>query len=205
MTDTIDADSVTAAESLLPPVQEGQDVAVREAGAPSGYKIEQAMSAWQAARARLLEGDADLARDEAALTELLGEEEADVRTILTRLLRGAVHAEAMASAASDQMEVLKGRHARYKARGQTMRQVAFNIMDVMGEKKVELPDLTASVRKGQQSAMIVDEAAVPDIYVEIVETRKPDRATILSVLKSGGDVPGTFLSNGLPTLSIRTK
>lgn len=32
MTDTIDADSVTAAESLLPPV-EGRDLAAREGGA----------------------------------------------------------------------------------------------------------------------------------------------------------------------------
>ena len=36
------------------------------------------------------------------------------------------------------------------------------------------PDLTASIRKGTQSAMIVDEAAIPDKFVEVVTTRKID-------------------------------
>lgn len=171
----------------------------------SSYKIEQAMSAWLSARARLLNDDADLARDENALTELLGDETADVESILARLLRGALHAEAMAAAAGEQVENLKSRQVRFKARGQAMRSTAFEVMEAVGRSKVELPELTASIRKGQQSAMIVDEAAIPDIYVEIVETRKIDRAVILSTLKSGQDVPGCLLSNGLNSLTIRTK
>jgi hypothetical protein len=56
-----------------------------------------------------------------------------------------------------------------------------------------------------QSALITDEAAVPDIYVEVVTTRKIDKAVILSALKAGEDVPGAVLNNGLPSLAIRTK
>lgn len=171
--------------------------------APSGFRVEQAISTWQSARARLLQDDAELARDEAALSELLGEETGDVESILARLLRGAVYAEAQAGLAGEQMENLKARQARFKARGQAMRITAFEVMDAIGRAKVELPDLTASIRKGQQSAMIVDEAAIPDIYVEVVTTRKIDRAVILSTLKSGQEVAGAFLSNGLNSLTIR--
>ena len=173
--------------------------------APSGYRIETALATWQAARSRLLNDDADLASDEAALTELLGAEEGDVRDILARLLRGAVHAAAMASAAADQIETVRGRQDRYKRRAESLRSTAYAIMDAIAEMKVELPDLTASIRRGTQSAMIVDEAAVPDKFVEIVTTRKIDKAVILSTLKSGEEVPGAVLSNGLPSLAIRTK
>jgi len=171
----------------------------------SSYKVEQALSAWQSARSRLLSEDAELAHDEAALQLLLGDAEGDIQDILARLLRGAVHAGAMASAAADQIDAIKGRQDRYKRRAESMRATAFAILDAIGETKVELPDLTASIRKGTQSAMIVDEAAIPDKYVEIVTTRKIDKAVILSTLKAGEEVPGAFLSNGLASLSIRTK
>ena len=137
----------------------------RDARAPSGYRVEQAISAWMNARSRLLTEDADLARDEAALAELLGDEAGDVKSILLRLIRGAIHAETMAKAAHEQMEALKGRQDRFKARGQTMRQTAYQIMEATGETKIEEPDFTVSIRKSPQTAMIVDEAAIPNIYV----------------------------------------
>lgn len=173
--------------------------------APSGYKIEQALSVWQSVRARLLNEDAELANDEAGIQLLLGDADGDVRDILGRLLRAAVHAGAMAEAAGERIEAMRGRQDRYKRRAAAMRGTAFAIMDVLGETKIELPDLTASVRKGTQSAMIVDEAAIPDIFVEVVTTRKIDKGVVLSTLKSGGEVPGAVLSNGLASLAIRTK
>src|SRR4051812_42249540 len=109
---------------------------------PSGYRIEQAVSVWQSARARLLADDGDLAHDEAALVDLLGTETGDVRNILERLLRATLHAEDMAAVASERAATIKGREARYKSRAQHMRATAFAIMDVIGERKIELPDLT---------------------------------------------------------------
>lgn len=172
---------------------------------PSGYRIERAMAAWQSARARLLNEDTDLANDEAGLQALLGDVEGDVKDILARLLRGAVHAGAMATAAADQVEAMKGRQDRYKRRAESMRATAYAIFDAIGEAKMELPDLTASIREGTLSAMIVDEAAIPDKFVEVVTTRKIDKAVILSTLRAGEEVPGAILSNGLASLSIRTK
>jgi hypothetical protein len=170
---------------------------------PSAYQTEQAISVWQSIRARLMQDD--LLEDETELTRLLGPVEAEIDDILARLLRGAVHAKSMAEAAGERIDDIKARQTRYKAREEAMRSTAYAILEVTGRKRVELPDLTASIRNGTQSAMIVDEAAIPDIYVEEVIVRKIDKQTVLSVLKSGGEVPGAFLSNGLSSLSIRRK
>lgn len=172
---------------------------------PSGYRIQSALTAWSAARARLLQDDPALEQDEAALVDLLGPEEGDVQDVLARLLRGAVHAESMADAAADRAQVIEKRRERYKSRAQTMRATAFAILDAVGLRKVELEDLTASVRAGTDGVQITDLDAVPDIYVETITTRRADKRTILAALKSGADVPGCERTNGLPSLSIRTK
>lgn len=175
-----------------------------EARPVSGYRLEQVLSTWHAARQRLLTEDPALAQDEAALIELLGPEEGEVEDILARLLRGALHASSMAEAAKDRMAVLGQRAARYKTREQYMRATAFALMDTLRRTKFEMFDLTASITPGRAGVVITDLEAVPDIYVEEKTTRVPDKATLLSALKSGAAVPGAELSNGMPNLTIRT-
>lgn len=170
---------------------------------PSGYRVEQAMATWYAARARLLDEDSALEHDEAALDELLGAAEADIEEILARLLRAARHAKVMAEASATQIEDMQARKARFVRRNETFRATAFAILDALGKAKIELPDITASIRPGQPSVQITDEDAIPDIYVHT--ERKIDKQTIASVLKSGAEVPGAVLSNGLPSLSMRTR
>ena len=170
---------------------------------PSGYRVEQAMAAWQSARARLLSEDSALEHDQAALDDLLGDAEGDVEDVLARLLRAARDAKAMAEASAGLIEDMRARKERYQRRNEAFRSTAFSILDALGRSKVELPDITASIRAGQPSVQITNEDEIPDLYVELV--RKIDRQTIASVLKSGGEVPGAVLSNSLPTISLRTK
>ena len=73
----------------------------------------------------------------------------------------------------------------------------------MGRKKVELADLSASIVKGRIGVHVADPEQVPDIYVEIVTERKPDKATIKSALEAGHDVPGAALKNGADYLMIK--
>jgi Siphovirus Gp157 len=171
--------------------------------APSAWRVEQAMATWEAARARLLADDIGLEHDQAALDELLGKAEGDVEDVLARLLRAARDAKAMAEATAGLIEDMQARKARYQRRNEAFRSTAFAVMDALGRSRVDLPDITASIRAGQPSVQITDEDAVPDIYVELV--RKIDKQTIASVLKSGGEVPGAVTSNSLPTLTLRTR
>lgn len=169
---------------------------------PSGYRIEQAMSVWEAARERLLSGE--LAQDEAALTEILGAAEGEVDDVLARVLRAVVFAEDMEEAAAERAKAIAARKQRYAQRGEYLRGVAMAIMDVTGKRKAELGDLTASVTSGRQVLRITDADAIPDKFVEVVTERKPDKAVLLSTLKAGEAVEGCELSNGSPSISIRT-
>jgi DNA polymerase III delta prime subunit len=171
--------------------------------APSAWRVEQAMAAWQSARARLLADDSGLEQNEAALDELLGDAEGDIESVLARLLRAARDAKAMAEASAGLIEDMRARKERYQRRNEAFRGTAFAILDALGRNRFEMPDITASIRAGQPSVQITNEDEIPDIYVELV--RKIDKQTIASVLKSGGEVPGATLSNSLPTLSLRTK
>lgn len=172
---------------------------------PSGFRIEQAMSTWQSTRARLVADDADLARDEGALIELLGDAEGDVRDILARLLQATQHATAMAAAADDMVTTLKGRIDRYKRRVETFRGTMFAIMDALGERKIELPHGTLSISAGKPAAIITDETEIPDRFVTVTTTRKIDKVALLTALKDGEVIDGATLSNSLPTLTLRSK
>lgn len=175
---------------------------------PSGYAIEAAITAWHAARQRLLLEDPSLEDDEAALVELLGPEEGDVQDVLARLIRGAVHASLMADAAQKRIDTMIGRLERYMGRAATMRATAFAIMDSVGLKKLELEDATASIRSGNPKVTITDLDALPGIYVRETVKREADKVTLLAVLKSlkpDETIPGAELSNGVPSLAIRTR
>lgn len=167
------------------------------------HAILQAMSAWQSARARLLQDDPDLAGDEAALTALLGPETGDVRDILARLLRAALHAKDMAELAHEQAARIAARQKRYASRAEQLRGTAFAIMDVICERRIELPDMTATIRAGGASCTITDAAALPDEYVRI--KREPDKAAILADLKVGLVIAGAELTNAAPSIQIRSK
>jgi len=171
--------------------------------APSDYRVQNALLAWHEARQNLLEQDADLEGDETALAALLGNEEGDVESLLGRLLRAARHAKAQAETLKAMADDMATRRARYDARAAAMRATALTIMQTMDWAKREFPDVTASIRPGSLSVDIQEPEMVPDIYVENV--RKIDKSVILSVLKSGGEVPGAHLVTGMDTISVRTK
>jgi Siphovirus Gp157 len=195
--------------------------------APSGWKVEQAMSAWMAARARLLVEDVGLANDETALAALLGPEEGDVRDIVMRLLRAIVHAEDMQAAAADRAKIIAARAKRYAARADAMRGTALAIMDAMGVRAEEFPDMTVSVISGRLGVVIDDETAIPDefckvertpkkkeLFAEIIE-RNRLRQSLINLAQAGGfevdpatlpgPVPGARIEIGLPSLTIRTR
>lgn len=170
---------------------------------PSGYRIEIAMSTWAAARSALLRDDPELAEDEAALSRLLGNEEGDIDSILARLLRGVRHAEVMANGAKAQIEDIKARQDRYRRRAEAMRGTAFAIMTEIQRFRVELPDLTATIRAGVPGLVLSEDAVLADEYVRV--TRTPDRAAIISDLKQGVVIEGAQLSNGIPALAIKAR
>jgi len=161
------------------------------------------MSALLAVRQRLLQDDPDLADDEQLFSDMLEGEGGDAMEVLHRVLRASIAAKDMAEAADSRAIEIAARRDRYRRRAEALRGAAFAALDALGIKKLELPDLTASVRAGQPVVVITDEAALPEVCIRV--TREPDKALIAAALKGGREVPGAELSNSSPSLTVRTR
>lgn len=163
--------------------------------APSAYALQQAVATLQRALADEPDAWGVLADPADAEADLMGK--------LQAVLRGVVEAERLAAAAGTMIDDMKTRQERFKARAETLRGAAFAVLDVLGETRLDLPDITVSMRKNPARVIITDEAAIPDGYFRV--TRTLDKSQISKAIASGQDVPGAELSNQLPSLQIRTK
>jgi hypothetical protein len=102
------------------------------------------------------------------------------------------------------VEDLKARKARFKRRGQFLRAMLLKIMQAAEIKKLELPIATLSQRSSPpQIVGEPDVALLPDDLCRL--TREPNRSAIREALERGDEVPGLFLSNAPPSLSIHAK
>jgi len=162
--------------------------------APSGYRLQQAVVIMQKALAGEHDEDGVLHDPEQA-TE-------DVEELLARVLRAAVEAEMMLVGIDARLKALRERGDRFEDRRDALRATAFAAMDVLERNRVELPDLTASIKKNAPRVVITDETLLPP---ELTETQVlPNKMAIKAALAKG-PVPGAELSNSLPSIQIRTR
>jgi len=170
--------------------------------APSAWTLQQVMSIAQATLARM-EADGTLDTDEAALMDVLRQEVPEVDDVLLRLLRAMGEARDNAESIDIRMGFLSARHDRFRRQAESYRAAVYAIFDALGMSKWRHAEFTASLSPGRPGVVVTDEAALPDSFVRV--TRTPDKALIKSALAAGEVIPGAELSNGLPTLTVRTK
>jgi hypothetical protein len=140
--------------------------------------------------------------DEAWLATL--ESETNFTEILTTIVRRIEDTKALVIGTKDRADELKARKDRFEHRIDTLRELAFKIMQVADLPKLELPEATLSIRAGQQQ--IIGEADPDDLPDSLCRvSREIDRTAIKAALKTGMTVPGFALSNSAPSLSIRIK
>ena len=75
-------------------------------------------------------------------------------------------------------------------------------MEACGITKIESPWFTLAIQKNPAAVEIMDEDTIPDEFVEIVTTRKVNKAGIKQAIEAGTDVPGAVLTRGT-RLAIR--
>lgn len=132
------------------------------------------------------------------------ESETDLDAILTRIVRQIEDAKALQDGTAERLSELQERKLRFARRIESLRSLAFKMMDAAGLPSKELPEATLSIRKGQPKLIEGDVNELPDELCKI--SREPDRAKIKDALKAGRTVPGFFtLSNSPPSLTIRIK
>lgn len=143
----------------------------------------------------------DLFEDEEAWLLAL-ESETDMDALLTSIVRRIEDSKALVLGTKDRAEELAARRKRFEDRIESLRNLAFKIMDAADIAKIELPEVTLSVRNVAPSVVITDEDNLPDIACKF--ERKPDKAKIKELLATGL-VAGAVMTNGGKTLSIRIK
>lgn len=132
------------------------------------------------------------------------ESETDLDTLLSGIVDRMQEAASMADGIGGRIANLASRQERYEQRQKTMRTLAFKLMMAADVSKRELQEATLSIRNGQQK--LIGDAApetVPEQYRRV--KTELDREAIKEAIKGGASVAGFELSNGEPSLSVRTK
>lgn len=166
----------------------------------SPWRLQQAILALHAGRARLMEGDPDLTVDIAAD---LPEEASQVEAAIVAVCRAALAAKDLHEMAKKRAALTADRAKRFAAREEALRGVAFAAFDALGKRKVESDDLTVSVRAGRDTVFVTDEAKVPDEYFDTVTTRVLNKTKLAADVEAGVVVDGAALGNTSPSLVIK--
>jgi hypothetical protein len=138
--------------------------------------------------------------DEATFLDTL-DGETDAMDIADRLIADIQGDEALSAAAKAQARALHDRASRIADRATAHRAALCALLKAMGEKKLERPAATVSVRPGNVSAHITDPEAIPTQLCKVV--KQPDKAAIKAHLVAGEKVPGAELIRGNDILTVR--
>ena len=129
--------------------------------------------------------------------------ETDALDLIDRLLATMQEDEALEAAIRAQEADLKRRRDRIAARVPAKRKALAAILHATGQKKVERPRATVSLRPGVVSVRIINEADIPSQLQTVKTTTAPDKAAIKKHLEAGEAVPGAELVRGDETISVR--
>lgn len=127
--------------------------------------------------------------------------ETDAKALLRRLVERMADVDAMACGLEGYIEDIQKRKARFVRRVDYHRALIDRVLEALDVPKVELDIATLSRRPSPARVVIANEEAIPAEFWRV--TRSPDKNAIKAALKDGTTIPGAFLSNGEPSLTIR--
>jgi len=167
--------------------------------APARIPLHQEMAVASQVAAALIA--AGIEPEDPDFAELMASE-TDIQDRLVRILRAARHTEAQSKALSEIQAEMRERKARLDKKAESLRGVVLQALGELGLRKLEAPDFSASVGAPKTSVTITDEAALPD---ECCAFKRVPSKTAIAAALAEGPVPGASMSNGTPSLTIRTR
>lgn len=144
----------------------------------------------------------ELADDEQFRADVM-EGETAINDVLARLVNVSRDAETMAEAVKARKLEIGERQSRFERKAEAARKLILSVMEKAELPKIQLTEATLSMRHLPPAPIVQDVDALPDNCVRI--ERKPDMKAIKAELEGGREVPGIAMSNGRPSLTIRTK
>jgi hypothetical protein len=119
---------------------------------------------------------------------------------MNRVARRIARAKKMVKLEGELIAELKARRDRYEKRYEGLRVLAFQAMQIAGQRKLELAQNTLSIKRGPPKVILTDEAALPAHCVNVTIT--PNKLVIKDRILHGETVPGAELSNGEDQLVV---
>lgn len=110
-----------------------------------------------------------------------------IDTVIMRLHNIACDADGMATAVGERIKAMQERKARYERRRDGAKDFIGKALRIARLAKLELPEVTYSVRDGKPSLKVVDPAAVPEEYT--VSKPVPDKTAINEAFADATDLP----------------
>lgn len=107
------------------------------------------------------------------------------------------------TAIDTEIKRLQKRKEVIQNRDQSVRDYLKSNMQASGIRNIKCPYFSITLAKGRDMVEITDEGEIPDQYVSVETTVKPDKKTILTDLKNGIDVPGARLIKSDESLRIK--
>lgn len=151
----------------------------------------------------LLRDYPELVEDEVARRDML-EGETDFREILIRLGQSLGKLSELQLGLGARIDGLNARLSRFNARDEMVRRLIFKVLEIANLKKIELPEVTFSLRNNPPRLTGErDPATLPDGLCKI--TRTASRTKIREAIEGGQHVDGYELSNAAPSLIVRVK
>ena len=109
----------------------------------------------------------------------------DLHEILAAIIRSALADEALANGLKNRLGEMQDRLGRLQDRASKRRQIAKDVMLELDIKKITAPDFSVSIRPGLPALQVLDEAAVPSIYLAAA-ARRASSARSLSMSSKRG-------------------
>lgn len=160
------------------------------------------LAALERAMRAFVELNPELKDDEQLRADCL-EGELDIDKALARFVAKEREADALATACKAQEDDLSMRRERFTKRSKAFRYMIESVLSAGNLQKFELPQATLSMVSGRPKVNIYNEAQIPAHLIRV--KREPDKQSIGAELIAGRPVPGATLTNGAPTLQIRTR
>ena len=124
--------------------------------------------------------------------------------ILSAVVKKSLEANAIADATKAIRNNLIEREARFRRQNDGWRSVAMRLLQSASLRKHVMPIATVSINKGQQTVILTDDAE--NLPLEFQRHKiEADKKALLEALKKGVPIDGAVLSNGPPSLTIRSK
>jgi len=98
---------------------------------------------------------------------------------------------------------LQERKKAINNRQDSLRDYLRDNMERTGVKKISCPLFTITCATGRETSIINDESVIPDEYMAVTTSIRPDKAALTKALKSGAEIPGASLERTKSSIRIK--